>query len=184
MLFSSLKNPTGEQYDLGGECLLPNGILAQVLKPVPVPKSHKTERILHLGGSPIAIRQGKLAMDWKQITNSSYAFFSSCLFLCPLKAALHVLFPRRSIWFLLSPLYRLFHSLQNASLPSPHCSTLSREVWLCYLALHPAFPTVPAWVSCWASYTALQWWIISSLLSPLTCQFFFFFIPKTCINHL
>ncbi|KAJ7420336.1 DNA-binding protein Ikaros [Pitangus sulphuratus] len=51
------KNPKVEEYELGGECPFPNGILAQVLRPMPLLKYHKTEWISHLKRSPIARRE-------------------------------------------------------------------------------------------------------------------------------
>lgn len=148
-------------------------------KPVPVPKSPKAKPILRLGGSPVTIRAGKLAMDWKQITNPSFAFFSSCLFLCPLKATIHILFPRRSIWFLLSPHYQLFDSLQNASLPSPHCSTLSREV---------SSPSIlPSWLSQPESHAepaTLLLHFSDRSYHPFPLRQFFFFFPKIVTKHL
>lgn len=157
MLFYFFKNPTGEQYDLGGECPLPKRIMAQVLRPMPLPKSHKTESILQPGGTLIAKKEGKLAVDCKKLLIVPMHLFSSCLFLCPSKATLYVQFPRRSVCFLLSACHQLFHSLQNASLPSPCCSALPREVWRCLLSHHPAFVTAPAQVRCGASNAALQW---------------------------
>lgn len=152
------KNRPGEEYGLGSECLLPNGVVAQAIRPVLVPKSHKKWKDFTSGRKSRSYKRKYWQWFENKLLILLMSFFFKLSVLLSFKShPPHPVSQEVCFWFLLSPHYQVFHSLRSVSLPSPHCSTLSREVWLCHLTLHPTFMTLPARILCWASYTAFQW---------------------------
>lgn len=90
----------------------------------------KNEKILHLGESLVAIREsiGNEKIENKLLILLMSFFFKLSVLLSFKSHPPHPVSQEVRFWFLLSPHYQVFHSLRSVSLPSPHCSTLSREV--------------------------------------------------------
>lgn len=139
---------------------------------MPLPKSHKTERILQLGGSPLAKREGKL--DLKQITNCSHASF----FQLPISLSFesHPLRPVSQEVCLVSPFLLLSTlSLIAKCLPSMSMLLSSFQGSVTLSALIPScFPDCPSpsLMQSQQRCSSVINYIITSLPS-LTYHFFF-----------
>lgn len=131
----------------------------------------KNEKILHLRGSLIAIRESKLAMVWKQITDSSHAFFFKLSVLLSFKSH-----PPHPCFRLVSPLSplptlsliakcfpslsTLLNSFQGSVTLSPHPPSCLHD--------SPSQSLVLSQLHCFS--------VINHIITPFpsTWQFFFF----------
>lgn len=137
--------------------------------------SENFERCLHVGGAHVEMKTN----------HSSYiCFFPSCLLSCLLKAVPSTLPVSKEVHFVspFSPLTDSFTHCKATAFPLALFSFFQGSVTQALVPLH-AFLGVPAWVPCWANYSALpketSAWIWKNrqiVLSPvftLICQFFF-----------
>lgn len=155
---------------------LSNEILAQALKTMLVPKFHKTLKGIYMWeGAHVELKTN----------HSSYTcFFPSCLLSCPLNAVPSSLPVSKEVHLVspFSPLKDSFTHCKATSFPLALFRFFQGSVTQTLILLH-AFLGIPAWVPCWANYSALPketsaWiWkdrqIILSPLFTLIRQFFF-----------